>query len=141
MEQPLRKSKLEAAQTRETIVTAAADLNRSTGIAEASPAEMMGAAGLTHGRFCRHFRNKEHLVLEDLSAAGEKAVMTIGWNMAKGGLKAVVDGYLSTYHRDARLPHRGPPPVLLPVCRTARGGRRLHDSAASYGRAVVNSRE
>src|ERR1700720_3400211 len=73
-DQSLRKSKLEAAQTRETIVTAAADLIRRTGIAEASLADMMAAAGLTHGGFYRHFRNKEHLVSEALSAAGEKAI-------------------------------------------------------------------
>ena len=53
----MRKSKLEAAQTREAIVTAAADLIRRTGIAEASLADMMAAAGLTHGGFYRHFRN------------------------------------------------------------------------------------
>ena len=101
----MRKSKLEAAQTRETIVAAAADLIRRTGIAEASLADMMAAAGLTHGGFYRHFRNKEHLVSEALSAAGEKVIATIGRNMAKGGLNAVVDGYLSTSHRDSRTPN------------------------------------
>ena len=101
---PLRKSKLEAAQTREAIVAAAADLIRRTGIAEASLADMMAAAGLTHGGFYRHFRNKEHLISEALSAAGEKAIATIGQKMAKGGLKAAVDGYLSTSHRDSPTP-------------------------------------
>jgi len=101
----LRKSKLEAAQTREAIVAAAANLIRRTGIAEASLADMMAAAGLTHGGFYRHFRNKEHLVSEALSAAGEKAIATIGRNMAKGGLNAVVDGYLSTSHRDSPTPN------------------------------------
>jgi TetR/AcrR family transcriptional repressor of nem operon len=100
----LRKSKLEAAQTRETIVAAAADLIRRTGIAEASLADMMAAAGLTHGGFYRHFRNKEHLVSEALSAAGEKAIATVGRNLAKGGFDVVVDGYLSTSHRDSRTP-------------------------------------
>jgi TetR/AcrR family transcriptional repressor of nem operon len=103
-DQPLRKSRLEAAQTRETIVAAAADLIRRTGIAEASLADMMAAAGLTHGGFYRHFRNKEHLISEALSAAGEKAIATIGQKMAKGGLKAAVDGYLSTSHRDSPTP-------------------------------------
>jgi len=101
----LRKSKLETAQTRETIVAAAADLIRRTGIAEASLADMMAAAGLTHGGFYRHFRNKEHLVSEALCAAGEKAIATIGRNMAKGGLNAAVDGYLSTSHRDSPTPN------------------------------------
>jgi TetR/AcrR family transcriptional repressor of nem operon len=103
-DQPLRKSRLEAAQTRAAIVAAAADLIRRTGIAEASLADMMAAAGLTHGGFYRHFRNKEHLISEALSTAGEKAIATIGQKMAKGGLKAAVDGYLSTSHRDSPTP-------------------------------------
>ncbi len=100
----MRKSKLEAAQTREAIVAAAADLIRRTGIAEASLADMMAAAGLTHGGFYRHFRNKEHLVSEALSAAGEKAVATIARSLAKGGPNAAVDSYLSTSHRDSPTP-------------------------------------
>src|SRR5229473_2511547 len=100
----LRKSNKEAAQTREAIVAAAADLIRRTGIAEASLADMMAAAGLTHGGFYRHFRNKEHLISEALSAAGEKTITTIGRNMAKGGLNAAVDGYLSKSHRDSPTP-------------------------------------
>jgi TetR/AcrR family transcriptional repressor of nem operon len=100
----LRKSKLEAAQTREAIVAAAADLIRRTGIVEASLADMMSAAGLTHGGFYRHFRNKEHLVSEALSAAGEKTVATICRNMAKGGLDAAAAAYLSTSHRDSPTP-------------------------------------
>jgi TetR/AcrR family transcriptional repressor of nem operon len=100
----LRKSKLEAAQTREAIVAAAADLIRRTGIGEASLADMMAAAGLTHGGFYRHFRNKEHLVSEALSAAGDKTITAIGRHIAKGGLNAVVDGYLSKSHRDSPTP-------------------------------------
>ena len=100
----LRKSNLEAAQTREAIVAAAADLIRRTGIAEASLVDMMAAAGLTHGGFYRHFRSKEHLISEAFSAAGEKAITTIGRNMAKGGLNAAVDGYLSKSHRDSPTP-------------------------------------
>ena len=100
----VRKSNVEAAQTREAIVAGAADLIRRTGIAEASLAGMMAAAGLTHGGFYRHFRNKEHLVSEALSAAGEKAIATIGRNLTKGGLNAAVDGYLSKSHRDSATP-------------------------------------
>ena len=66
---------------------------------------MMAAASLTHGGFYRHFRNKEHLVSEALSAAGEKVIAAIGRNMAKGGLNAVVDRYLSTTHRDSPTPN------------------------------------
>ena len=100
----MRKSKLEAAQTREAILAAAADLIRRTGIGEASLADMMAAAGLTHGGFYRHFRNKEHLVSEALSAAGDKAIATMGRTIARGGLNAVVDSYLSKSHRDSPTP-------------------------------------
>jgi TetR/AcrR family transcriptional repressor of nem operon len=100
----LRKSKLEAAQTREAIVAAAADLIRRTGIGEASLANMMAAAGLTHGGFYRHFRNKEQLVSEAFAAAGRKAIAFIRRHIAKGGLNAVVDGYLSKSHRDSPTP-------------------------------------
>src|SRR5258708_26742197 len=75
-DQLLRKSKLEAAQTREAIVVAAADLIRRTGIAEASLADMMAAAGLTHGGFYRHLPHKEHPVSETLSAAGRESTAT-----------------------------------------------------------------
>ena len=103
--QPLRKSNKEAAQTREAIVAAAADHIRRTGIAEASLADVMAAAGLTHGGFYRHFRNKEHLVAEAFSAAGDKTVATISRTMSKGGVNAAVDSYLSTSHRDAPTPN------------------------------------
>ena len=100
----MRKSNKDAAQTRETIVAAAADYICRTGIAEASVADVMSAAGLTHGGFYRHFRNKEHLVAEAFSAAGNKAAATIGRTIGKGGLNAAIDGYLSALHRDSPTP-------------------------------------
>lgn len=100
----MRKSNKEAAETREVIVAAAADHIRRTGIAEASLADVMAAAGLTHGGFYRHFRNKEQLVAEAVSTAGDKTVAAIGRNMARGGLNAAVDSYLSISHRDSPTP-------------------------------------
>jgi TetR/AcrR family transcriptional regulator, transcriptional repressor for nem operon len=100
----LRKSKKEAAQTREAIVAAAADHIRRTGIAEASLADVMAAAGLTHGGFYRHFRNKDHLVAEALSAAGAKSIAAIDRNLVKGGINAVVEAYLSPSQRDSARP-------------------------------------
>ena len=66
-------------------MAAAADLIRGTRNRGGKFADMMAAAGLTHGGFYRHFRNKEHLVSEALSAAAEKSIATIGRNMKKGG--------------------------------------------------------
>jgi TetR/AcrR family transcriptional repressor of nem operon len=101
---PLRKSNKEAAETREAIVSAATDYIRQNGIAEASLADVMEAAGLTHGGFYRHFRSKEQLVAEALSNAGDKVAAAISRNIAKGGINAAIDSYLSTTHRDAPTP-------------------------------------
>jgi TetR/AcrR family transcriptional repressor of nem operon len=101
---PLRKSNKEAAETRHAIVATAADYIRKTGLADASLADVMAAAGLTHGGFYRHFRNKEQLVAEALSSAGDAAAAAIGRGIAKGGINAAIDGYLSTSHRDAATP-------------------------------------
>src|SRR5260370_18343196 len=103
-ERLVRKSNKEAAQTREAIVAAAADHIKRTGMVEASLADVRGAAGLTHGGFYRHFRNKAQLVAEALSAAGDKTIAVVGRNIGKGGVNAVVDSYLSTSHRDSPSP-------------------------------------
>jgi TetR/AcrR family transcriptional repressor of nem operon len=100
----VRKSNKEAALTRKAIVAAAADHIRGAGIVEASVADVMTAAGLTHGGFYRHFRNKEQLVAEALSAAGDETVAVFNQRMRKVGVDGAVDGYLSTSHRDAPTP-------------------------------------
>src|SRR4029077_7942511 len=60
----MRKSRIEAAKTRERIVTAAAAEFRQHGIAATGLADLMKAAGLTHGGFYRHFASKDQLVAE-----------------------------------------------------------------------------
>jgi TetR/AcrR family transcriptional repressor of nem operon len=122
----LRKSNKEAAQTREAIVAAAADLIRRTGISEASLADVMQAAGLTHGGFYRHFRTKQHLVADALAAAGDQVRAAIGRNMAKGGLNAAIDGYLSTAHRDSPTPNC---PFAAVGSEVARGGKETKAAA------------
>lgn len=100
----MRKSNKVAAQTREAIVAAAADHIRRTGIAQASLADVMASAGLTHGGFYKHFRNKDQLVAEALCAASAETIEIIRGAMSEGGLNAAVDSYLSTSHRDATVP-------------------------------------
>jgi TetR/AcrR family transcriptional repressor of nem operon len=51
----MRKSKQEAAKTRERIVKVAAEEFREHGIVATGLSELMTAAGLTHGGFYRHF--------------------------------------------------------------------------------------
>lgn len=97
----MRRSKADTEATRVAIVEAAADLIRQQGISKPSLGDMMEAAGLTHGGFYRHFRNKAALVAEAVAAAGAKTVETLG---AKASRNAAIDAYLSKRHRDAETP-------------------------------------
>ena len=124
----MRKSKDEAARTREAIVAAAADHLRRTGITNSSLADMMAAAGLTHGGFYRHFRNKEQLVAEALSEAGAKSIAAFRRNIEKGGIGAAVDSYLSRSHRDS----------AAPICPFAALGSEMARSSDEVKEAAAN---
>ncbi len=51
----MRKSRAEAAQTRQRIIATAAREFRKRGIVATGLADLMKAAGLTHGGFYKHF--------------------------------------------------------------------------------------
>jgi TetR/AcrR family transcriptional repressor of nem operon len=95
----MRKSREEAAQTRQRIVTAAAGEFRKHGIVATGLADLMTAAGLTHGGFYKHFESKDQLVAE---ACAEAVGVLIGKAKAaaSAGPGAAAATYLSTAHRD-----------------------------------------
>ena len=70
----MRKSKQEAAATRQRIIKAAAAAFRKNGIAGTGLSDLMAAAGLTHGGFYRHFDSKDQIVAEACTAAAESLV-------------------------------------------------------------------
>src|SRR5216684_2476087 len=94
----MRKSREEAAQTRKRIVTAAAGEFRKNGIVATGLADLMTAAGLTHGGFYKHFESKDQLVAE---ACAEAVGVLIGKvkAAASAGPGAAAAAYLSTAHR------------------------------------------
>lgn len=63
----MKKSKAETAKTRQRIVEVASEAIRNKGIDATGVAEIMAAAGLTHGGFYRHFGSKEELVREAIA--------------------------------------------------------------------------
>jgi TetR/AcrR family transcriptional repressor of nem operon len=91
-------------KTREQIVTAAARAFREQGVAGVSVPELMGRAGLTHGGFYAHFRNKDHLVAEACRCAMKEssAQLTRTARQAPPGerLAAFIHAYASAAHRD-----------------------------------------
>jgi TetR/AcrR family transcriptional repressor of nem operon len=93
-------------ETRKRVLKAAAGAIRRDGPFKVGVAAVMAKAGLTHGGFYAHFSSKDEMV-----AAG------VGWMFDEGrarleretegrgpadALRAYVDFYLSTNHRDSR---------------------------------------
>jgi TetR/AcrR family transcriptional repressor of nem operon len=110
----MRKSKADAARTRQRIVETAAAEFRQHGIAATGLADLMAVAGLTHGGFYRHFDSKDQLVAEATAAAVGAMSDRISAASSKrqhGGLKRAIVQYLSTAHRDN--PREGCPLAAL----------------------------
>jgi TetR/AcrR family transcriptional regulator, transcriptional repressor for nem operon len=96
----MRRSKADAAQTRQRIVETAATEFRRHGIHATGVAEVMAAAGLSHGGFYRHFDSKSVLVTEACETAMAAIVHTIEQSAAQGGtredaFRAIVQAYLA----------------------------------------------
>ncbi|MGH7888330.1 MAG: TetR/AcrR family transcriptional regulator, partial [Candidatus Binatia bacterium] len=70
----MRRSREEAAKTRQEIVKAASTLLRERGLHGISVAELMSEIGLTHGGFYTHFDSKEALTAEAMEAAFGESV-------------------------------------------------------------------
>jgi TetR/AcrR family transcriptional repressor of nem operon len=66
---PMRISKAQAQENRERVLAAASELFRTRGFDSVSVADVMGAAGFTHGGFYNHFASKDALAAEALAAA------------------------------------------------------------------------
>lgn len=89
-------SQQQKAQSRKAIVDAAGHLFRERGVDGVSVAQVMDAAGLTHGGFPRHFASKQELLNEALA----EAVATSGGRVPADGVQAFARGYLTKQHRD-----------------------------------------
>jgi TetR/AcrR family transcriptional regulator, transcriptional repressor for nem operon len=98
----MKKSKIETAKTRRRIVEIASEVIRKQGIDATGVAEIMAAAGLTHGGFYRHFDSKEELVTEAL-AMSRKDFLAGTLDAANQGAEAILkhfQTYATPDHRD-----------------------------------------
>jgi TetR/AcrR family transcriptional repressor of nem operon len=92
----------ETAEKHEKILKEAARLFRERGFGGAGVAEIMKAAGLTHGAFYAHFPSKEALQAEAVECALAQSDHLIDALTAEGNdpKRAFLDSYLSAAHRD-----------------------------------------
>jgi TetR/AcrR family transcriptional regulator, transcriptional repressor for nem operon len=92
----MRVSREQVTENRRTILEAASRLFRERGFEAVTVAEIMQAAGLTHGGFYGYFKSKDELI------AGALADVLAKRPEPSGDLPAYVANYLSRAHRDNR---------------------------------------
>jgi TetR/AcrR family transcriptional repressor of nem operon len=92
-ERTMKVSREQVAENRRTILEAASRLFRQRGYEAVTVADVMRAAGLTHGGFYGYFKSKEDLIANALAEALSSAP-------PPGDLAAYAAGYLSSAHRD-----------------------------------------
>jgi TetR/AcrR family transcriptional repressor of nem operon len=94
----MKVSKAQAQANRAHIVETASTLFRERGYDGVGIADLMGAAGFTHGGFYKHFGSKADLMAES-AACGIAQTAALSAGVAT---PAFVAYYLSRAHRDAR---------------------------------------
>ncbi|MGW1551044.1 TetR/AcrR family transcriptional regulator [Streptomyces sp. NPDC002346] len=99
-----RVSQAQARENRQRIVDTASRLFREQGT-HVSVADLMKAAGLTHGGFYKQFASKEALIDEATTHAfgelAERRTVERGLRTGQGAARqAFIDAYLSVEHRD-----------------------------------------
>jgi TetR/AcrR family transcriptional regulator, transcriptional repressor for nem operon len=93
----MKVSKAQVQENRARIVETAAELFRERGYDGVGVAELMAAAGLTHGGFYKHFKSKADLMAEAAAEGlAQSAVVTSAIDIT-----SFVNHYLSREHRDA----------------------------------------
>jgi TetR/AcrR family transcriptional regulator, transcriptional repressor for nem operon len=98
----MRQSAEEKARTHERIVEIASARIREKGIEGPGVAEIMQAAGLTHGGFYKHFGSRDDLIAEAAEHAFAYADQTLDDHAhdPHDPLASWVDWYVSEEHRD-----------------------------------------
>ncbi len=92
----MRVSREQMASNRARILDEAGRLFRERGFEAVTVADVMKAAGMTHGGFYGHFASKDALI-----AASVAHMMTQQSADGTGGFTDFVDAYLAPRHRDA----------------------------------------
>jgi TetR/AcrR family transcriptional regulator, transcriptional repressor for nem operon len=96
----MRVSREQVALNRERILDAASSLFRAHGYDAVTVADVMNAAGLTHGGFYGYFKSKDELIEETLAHVFAQGEASDADQAEEADLARLVANYLSAYHRD-----------------------------------------
>lgn len=101
----MRMSRDAKARHHQEIIDVTAAMLRTRGIGGTSVADLMQAAGLTHGGFYRHFENKDVLVAEAVKAAFDGIASNLDARIAELGPAGALQDYVSLYLSQGHLQH------------------------------------
>lgn len=99
----MRVSREKALESREQVIATAARLLRERGFDGIGLADIMKAAGMTHGGFYRHFESKDDLAVKasERAIADTKAVIVDELSQGPDDpLRVLIERYVSSTHRD-----------------------------------------
>jgi TetR/AcrR family transcriptional regulator, transcriptional repressor for nem operon len=96
----MRVSKQESEKNRREILQVAEKLFRERGFDGVGVADLMKAAGFTHGGFYNHFSGKDELEREAVKAVFERSNAELKQQIEAGGWKEYARDYLTPKHRD-----------------------------------------
>lgn len=103
----MRKSRQAKAETRDRIVGEAAQMFLERGVEAPGVADIMQAAGLTHGGFYKHFNSKDELLREAVEAAFAAVTARFDADRAEGGSGEAVSAYRRVYLSTEHIDHPG----------------------------------
>ena len=96
----MRVSREQVAENRRTILDVASRLFRTQGFDAVTVADVMKAAGLTHGGFYGYFKSKDDLIAQTLTHALANSASASSSSGADTDLAHYAAAYLSPAHRD-----------------------------------------
>lgn len=99
----MRVSREKALESREQVIETAARLLRERGFDGIGVADIMKAAGMTHGGFYRHFESKDDLAVKASERAITESKAALVDELSKNPqdpLRAIIERYVSAVHRD-----------------------------------------
>ncbi|MCL1570010.1 TetR/AcrR family transcriptional regulator [Xanthomonas nasturtii] len=94
----MKITKAQSLENRARIVETASALFRERGYDGVSVADLMAAAGLTHGGFYKHFGSKADLIAE----TAQHGLQQIAGQIEGTEIRQFIDFYVSRTHRDGR---------------------------------------
>jgi TetR/AcrR family transcriptional repressor of nem operon len=132
----VKKSKAETAETRKRIVETAVREFRQKGFQGAGVADIMKAAGLTHGAFYRHFDSKDQLIAEACAASMDTLVDNAsGAAEGENAFLSDIESFISSENRDGCL---GGCPLVLVGSELARSDPETRQAATRGFRSLMD---